>query len=112
MSNRKYTPRTQSKRWLDGDCPAQVLALYDNGGKSADRYTVLYRRVIYDAQGRPWIGGRGMNSEPMHPQGIGMYFESPAHEIAAWRSREKPTKWTDLPETVRACIRADCKGVP
>lgn len=37
-----YTPRRQSSRWLDGDCPPHVLAIYDHPA-FADRFTVFYR---------------------------------------------------------------------
>jgi hypothetical protein len=108
--SRVYKPRRASKRWLDGDCPPEVLALYDNGGKSADRYSVLYTVTHIDARGVTWLFGRGMNSCPNHPQGIGMSFERPAHELAAWRHREKKTKWTALPKEVRAAILDDCES--
>lgn len=108
---RKYNPRRQSKRWLDGDCPAEVLALYDNRGRTADRYTVLYRSTITDHRGNVWITGRAMNSDPMHPQGIGLGFEQLAHAIASWRYRvrHEAVRWTDLPPRVQECIRLDCK---
>lgn len=108
---RTYKPRRMSKRWLDGDCPKQVLGLYDNGGKSADRYTVLYVGLSVDAKGTVWMGGRAMNAHPMHPQGIGLYFECPVHELTAWRLREKKVRWTALPDDVKKCIRLDCEAM-
>ncbi len=46
------------------------LRIYDNGGKTIDRYTVLYMDC---PEGRGLYGGRGMSAHPSHPQGVGMY---------------------------------------
>lgn len=104
-----YRPRPQARRYRDGDCPACVLALYDNGGVSADRYTVIYRGVITAPDGSKWLGLRAMNSQPQHPQGIGLYAEYRVHEITAFRerSRRHAIRWTYLPQAVRDCITAD-----
>ena len=89
-----YRPRSQSARFRDGDCPTHVLAIYDNRGATADRYTVIYRDITRD---------------PVHPLGIGMYFENQAGDIAAYRYRIRrhACRWTDLPEAVRECVRQD-----
>lgn len=110
--SKPYAPRAQSPRYRNGDCPSEVLAIYDSKG-SGDRYTVIYRSVTDDGQGGRWLGLRSMNSQPQHPQyGIGMYCEYRAHEIAAFRYREhhKACRWTDLPDEVRACVRLDCEA--
>jgi len=44
------------------------LRFYDNGGKTFDRYTVLYMDC---AEGRGLYGARGMSANPFHPQGFG-----------------------------------------
>lgn len=105
---RQYTPRRCSKHWLDGDCPAGVLAIMDNKGQTADRYTVFYAEVIKGHNG-PWIGYRGMSECPSHPQGVGMYGELEAHHVASYRYAYKHhyCKWTDLPKAVQDCVRAD-----
>ena len=106
-----YTPRRQSARWLDGDCPRGVLALYDNGGKTFDRFTVFYADPV-PGPGGPRIGGLGMSTDPFHPQGLGCSFEYEAHEVAAYRYRAShdAVKWSDLPPRVKECIRADLAG--
>lgn len=102
-------PRRASKRWLDGDCPSGVLAIFDNRGKTADRYTVVYADPIVGLDGSIWIGLRDMSSDPFHPQGIGIWSEYPAHVIAGYRYRNKHnyTRWTDLPEPVQRAVRQD-----
>lgn len=108
-----YRPRTQSKKFLDGDCPAGVLAIYDNGGATFDRYTVFYK-LPKDAEkyyGSYWIGYRGMSEDPYSPSGFGIYAEMKAHEVAAYRSSvyRHSAKWSDLPEQVKKCVRQDCE---
>lgn len=50
------------------------VRIYDNGGKTLDRYTVVYLYDIERGVGRNTLyGARGMCSNPMHPQGIGCY---------------------------------------
>lgn len=46
---------------------------YDNGGASADRYTVCFTGRYTHLTGGEHIG-LGMNAHPFHPQGIGMHF--------------------------------------
>lgn len=106
---RKYTPRRQSKRWLDVDCPRGVLAVYDNGGETADRYTVFYAETIPAPGGAVWIGFRGMSENPSHPQGVGLYDEMRAHEATAYRRAvsHQACTWSSLPEAVKACVRRD-----
>lgn len=44
---------------------------YDNGGKSADRYTVVY---LNEPQNTPCtFNCLAMSAEPFHPQGVGMH---------------------------------------
>lgn len=107
---RNYKPRRQSKRWLDGDCPAGVLAIYDNRGNSADRYTVFYAEpVAGESLANMWLGYRAMSADPFAPQGVGLYCEMRAWEAAAYRYRVKhhACRWSDLPADVQRCVRQD-----
>jgi hypothetical protein len=109
-----YRPRRQSSRWLDGDCPRGVLAIYDNGGVSkrngsVDRYTVFYAETARDHRGDVHVSYRAMDESPSSPQGFGIGGDMPAHEVAAYRYRvrHQAARWTDLPEAVRAVVRRD-----
>lgn len=111
---RAYQPRRQSSRWLDGDCPRGVLAIYDNGGTSKrngsfDRYTVFYAATDTDQRGDVWIFYRGMSEDPFHPQGYGIGDTMRARDVAEYRYRVKhqACRWTDLPEAVQKCVRRD-----
>lgn len=109
MSKQSYTPRRASKRWLDGDCPDGVLAIFDNP-KYADRFTVFYRAPVSgDSFANMWLGYRAMSANPYDAQGVGIYGESQAYQVAAfrYRNRHKAAKWSTLPDKVRECVLCD-----
>lgn len=105
-----YRPRRCSKRWLDGDCPAEVLAICDSGPQDFDRYTVFYTDT-YLVCGATWVSYRGMSEHPSHPQGFGIYGDMEAHRVAAYRYRTRYVKWSELPPDVQACVRRDCAAI-
>lgn len=112
-----YRPRRQSTRWLDGDCPAGVLAIYDNGGLtrrggSFDRYTIFLVPTATDIaeQGRDLhIFYRGMSEHPSSPQGFGISDHMPWWQARAYRNRvsHQAARWTDLPAEVQCVVRRD-----
>ena len=107
-----YRPRTQSKKFLDGDCPSGVLAIYDNGGKTLDRYTIYYKpdmATAIDPQGTLWIDYFAASESPTSSQGFGIHGQDPSHQVAAYRSRiyRESAKWSELPEAVKVCVRDD-----
>jgi len=58
----------------------KYVRCYDNGGESADRYTVVYtgryRKPMGDGSGGlSWFQYVGMSALPFHPQGVGMHGE-------------------------------------
>ena len=65
MTPRPYKPRRAGKRWLE-EAPEYILDVFDNKGKTADRYTVLFGGSMLD----PWllkdrkVHYLGMNSYP------------------------------------------------
>lgn len=97
-----YQPKRSRKQWT-ANAPKYVLACYDNGGKTCDRYTVLFGAPLWDASmGRnvPYLGMSGASS---HPQGFSQWGEMPAHNRKACG---KHIKWNDLPENIRAHVKA------
>lgn len=110
-----YTPRRQSKRWLDGDCPRGVLAIYDNGGLERprrgtfDRYTIFYvpTEQLEDRGG--WIQYLGASEHPYDAQGFGQHGELPAYQVAEYRYRfaHHAAKWSSLPPDVKRSVRGD-----
>ena len=111
--NRQYRPRRAGKRWLEG-APPEVLDVFDNGGKTADRYTVVFGGPMLilpdnadDANmGNVHVPYLGMGENPSHPQGVGMWGELRAYEVAVYRykhGRER-IRWADLPDAVKECV--------
>ena len=97
-------PRRSRRRWLIG-APAPVLAVYDNGGKSADRYTVLYGAPIW-APGEYQNGllpARAMSSEPCSAQGVGLFVEAMRGPHLG-----KKIEWASLPEPCKRLVELDC----
>lgn len=96
----KYRPRRSSARWME-QAPEYVLAVYDNGGKTCDRYTVLFGGSLWEpALGRN-VQYLGLSSNPSHPQGFSQWGEMPAANRGACG---KHINWLDLPENVRGHV--------
>ncbi len=113
MTINRYSPRRATKRWTNEDCPAGVLAMFDNPNFS-DRYTVFYARPVrVGAYAETIIGYRAMSENPAHPQGVGIWGEMDAYQVAMFRRENhgRSIRWSDLPEAVKALVRADCKDL-
>lgn len=106
MDFKRFRPKRSAARWLQ-DAPADVIACYDNGGKTADRYTVLFG-------GKFWTPGfaehwwkvcreprmlqhLGMSAYPSDPQGVSMWGEDAMRGPHLGRK----VRWLDLPENIR-----------
>ena len=109
--SRNYTPRRQSKRWLDGDCPTGVLAIYDSGPKFFDRFTVFYVGAEVDHNDTPWISYRGMSEHPAAPNGFGISGSMTRWDAQEYRYRNshRAATWSSLPEDVKSSVRRDCE---
>lgn len=77
----------------------KYLRCYDNGGSTADRYTVVFTRKRVAGQ----FMYLGMSAHPTHPQGIGMHGFSDTHiDRPRYGHLGKKIRFEDLP---RACQR-------
>jgi len=74
-----------------------VLRLYDNGGKSFDRYTIIPPRWAKQYRERSRLfEAIGASKYPYSPQGFGMHVSAmPGAHLG------KRIKWQDLPEDVQ-----------
>lgn len=95
----KYQPKRARARWLQ-DAPEWVLSVHDNGGKSADRYTVFFG-------GSQWLPEFGrnvfylsMSESPGSAYGICISGECPSINRS---NAGKKIRWLDLP---KACQEA------
>ena len=100
----QYKPRRSRERWLEG-APRALLACYDNGGRTFDRYTALYGAPLWVPSMGRMVPARFMSAHPSHPQGVGMFGE-----IEAWNRDVlgRKVRFKDLPPDVQACIVRDC----
>jgi hypothetical protein len=102
-----YRPKRSSARWLEG-APKALLAVYDAGPNTGDRYTALYGPPLWteaDYGRTRMVPARFMSDNPCHPQGIGIFGEHPSYDRAALGRK---VRFCDLPEPVRRCIVSDC----
>jgi hypothetical protein len=104
-----YKPRRANlKRWLQ-EAPPYILDVFDNKGKTADRYTVMFTgpdlliRSNGTAYANTWVPYLGMSEAPSHPQGISMWGEMSAYDMDSYRYRDgkQRIRWLDLPEHIR-----------
>ncbi len=100
----KYQPKRSAQRWLEG-APKALLAVYDSGGKSFDRYTALYGAPLWEPSMGRTVPFRGMSEHPSHPQGFGQWGEMQSGDRAALGRK---VRFADLPADVKRCIIADC----
>lgn len=82
-----------------------VLRCYDNGGNTADRYTIIPPRWAHEYTQDDLYNGRlfnsiGCNAAPFHPQGIGMHLLSaPGPHLG------RRVHWSTLPADVQRFAR-------
>lgn len=97
-------PRRAGSRWLEG-APEYVLDVFDNKGRTADRYTVFFGGTLAEPGTVHYLG---MSDNPHSPQGVSMWGYGPAHDLAGFRHRRlrERIRWTDLPENIRAHVLA------
>lgn len=100
-------PKRANARWLDGDCPREVLAIFDNRGKTFDRYTVMY----VPAPGQDWISYLGASAHPFDPRGFGQHGELSEWDARAYRydaaRRGESARWSTLPADVKRAVLQD-----
>jgi hypothetical protein len=100
-----YAPRRQSKRWLDGDVPREVLAIYKDHRKPSEPYTIFYAALQ-----RPEDGYQsGLVYIGLDESGRYSLGEMPAYQVAEYRfhNAHRAAKWTSLPAAVRRAVIND-----
>ena len=95
---------TRYQRFMPNGIPRYVR-IWDNGGRTADRYTAVFTRAhCFGMQG--YVVGRRMSENPYHPQGVGMWFE---YRIWEWGGRGlgRRMRYEDCPLMVQRSIAED-----
>lgn len=100
----RQAARLQARRekFLPGGKPRWVR-VYDNGGESIDRYTVVFtgRYTAYTG-GAHWY--LGMSGAPFHPQGVGQHGESMKQiDWPTYGHLGKKIRFEDLPPDCQRC---------
>ena len=98
-SRKRGGSRSMKLRKSRKDYPNGVLGIYDNGGKTADRYTVVYDP--YEVEGGLIFPYLGMSAEPSHPQGFGQHGE-----LTFRYTREPGERTIDFAELPKDCQKA------
>jgi hypothetical protein len=78
------------------------VAIFDNNGKTADRYTAVYLKM---PERKGLFNARGMSGEPYgpyHPQGVGMCVSAKPGRHLGTRIR-----FEDLPEDCKRLVLSD-----
>ncbi len=81
---------------------ACTLRIFDNGGRTFDRYTILPPRWARDCRERNGLWEAiGASEHPYHPQGFGMHVSaSPGPHLG------KRITWPELPPDVQRFARS------
>jgi hypothetical protein len=75
------------------------IRIYDNGGLTADRFTIVDTRPSV-ARGVRYYPYYGASEDPYHPQGVGMYGET-EHRPYVKQAGETEPRWQNLPPNAR-----------
>ena len=95
---------TRKERLMPNGIPKWIRC-YDNGGKTFDRYTVIFTHAhSFGMMGR--TVGVGMSEHPFHPQGFGQHFDYNNLDYNG-RSGGKKISFTDLPPDCQKLVLSD-----
>ena len=108
MKTQSKSKQARRERLLPGDKP-RYIRCYDNGGQTADRYTVVFTgRYRHKTGGDFW--DLCMSSCPFHPQGIGMHGTSNQQiDRPNYGHLGKRIKFDSLPEDCQKAVVQDYK---
>ncbi len=82
------------------DYPLGILAIYDNRGRTADRYCVVFTPFAHEE--RLWFPALHMSEKPSHPQGVGTTAE---YERRPTRlPGDRVISFDALPADCRECV--------
>jgi len=88
------------------------IEIWDNGDRTADRYSIAISGLYEDERGRPLTIWLGASKNPYSPLGFGQHVhELPTAEYKAhrggWSQLGKRVSFLDLPAPVRRFIASE-----
>jgi hypothetical protein len=102
-------PLAKFKANLFKDAAPKYVRCYDDGGKSIDRYTVVFTGRYRRNTGGAWLY-LAMNTAPFHPQGFGQHGESVGVQPIdrpRYGHLGKRIAFKDLPDDCRRLVVSD-----
>lgn len=87
----------------DSKCNGKPIRVYDNYGKTADRFTVVY--MDQPERVANTFAAVGMDERPFHPKGIGQHITA-----TPGRHLGKRILFASLPMDCQKLVRQDCEG--
>lgn len=89
----------------------RYIRCYDNGGITADRYTIVYTGRYRKSRNDDFIYF-GSSTDPYHPQGIGQHgFCKSLIDRPAYKHLGKPVTFESLPNQVKKAVLSDYEGI-
>lgn len=87
------------------DGKPRYVRVYDNGGETIDRYTVVFTgRYRHKTGGEFWH--LGMNAAPFHPQGFGQHGSHDTQiDRPSYGHLGKKIRFDELPTDCQRCVR-------
>jgi len=86
------------------ECPNQHFRVYDNGGETFDRFTVVYLNIPNGPNSEPMC--LGMSENPMHPQGYGEHaYCTPGNHLGAL------IRFADLPDACQRLVESELNEI-
>jgi hypothetical protein len=108
---RPFTAAALAKRiarLLPGGVPKMIRA-YDNGGKTFDRYTVVFTGRYRDRKGCEYLG---MSEHPFNPQGFGQHGEADQPiDYPTYSHIGKKISFAQLPSDCRKLVLSDYRSI-
>jgi hypothetical protein len=101
---------SRASRLMPNGIP-RYIRCYDNGGKTFDRYTIVYTgRYTHRTNGAHLYVGA--SAHPFHPQGFGQHGEAPnVIDRPRYSHLGKRVRFGLLPENVRTLVLQDYREI-
>ena len=100
---------TREEKFMPNGIPRKIH-IYDNGGRSFDRYTVVFTGNYKDRNG--YCDYLGMSENPYHPQGFGQHGGSDTIiDYPSYKHLGKKITFDKLPKDCQRAVIDDYKDI-